>query len=152
MLEAKIKEKGIVLLVVLSTIFIVILLANILVGIMVSQSRLTRHKTSRIQAHYAAMAGINYAYESLRTGSWAMPAPSYVNAICKIAGVTPQGVACGVVDTNFPNNIPYILIAVAANGAGAFSVGAGPNQVNFPACVTSSSACIYAYSNYTYTP
>ena len=72
MTESKQKQdkKGIVLLIVIGTVFIVIFLANVVLSIITSHSRLTHHQVSRIQAHYASMAGINYALEKLRTGDW----------------------------------------------------------------------------------
>ena len=63
-------DKGVVLLMVLSTIFIVVILANVVLTLITSQSRLTHHQVSRIQAYYAAQAGMNYALEQLRLGNW----------------------------------------------------------------------------------
>jgi Tfp pilus assembly protein PilX len=63
-------KKGVVLLIVIGTVFIVIFLANVVLNIITSHSRLTHHQVSRIQAYYASMAGINYALEQLRTGTW----------------------------------------------------------------------------------
>lgn len=62
------QDKGMVMLMVLGTLFIVILLANIIIGIMSSQQRLTRHQVSRTQAYYAAFAGMNYAMDMMRPG------------------------------------------------------------------------------------
>jgi len=58
---------------VLATIMIVIILANIVLSIVLSQTRLTHHQVSRIQAYYAGLAGMNYALEQLRTGNWTAP-------------------------------------------------------------------------------
>jgi len=66
MLDFKLKDRGVVLFIVLGTIFVAVILANVALNIMVSQSRFTRHKVSRIQAEYAAWAAINYANEMLR--------------------------------------------------------------------------------------
>ncbi len=70
MAKARIKEKAIALFIVLATILVIIALANAILTIILSQSRLTHHQVSRIQAYYAAMAGINFALEQLRTGAW----------------------------------------------------------------------------------
>jgi len=72
MIESKQKQdkKGIVLLIVIGTVFIVIFLANVVLNIITSHSRLTHHQVSRIQAYYASMAGVNYALERLRVGTW----------------------------------------------------------------------------------
>jgi len=58
---------------VLATIMIVVILANIVLNIVLSQTRLTHHQVSRIQAYYAGLAGMNYALEQLRTGNWTAP-------------------------------------------------------------------------------
>jgi hypothetical protein len=63
-------NKGIVLFMVLSMILIVVALANIVILLVSSQYRLTHHQSSRIQAYYAAQAGMVLALENLRTGFW----------------------------------------------------------------------------------
>lgn len=68
-------KKGIALVMVLGTLLVVVILAVIILNIILSHSRLTQHQVGRIQAYYAAMAGINYALEQLRTGNW--PAGNY---------------------------------------------------------------------------
>ena len=70
MLDSGPKEKGIVLFIVLGTILLVIVLANAILSMISSQSRLTHHQVSRIQAYYAAQAGMNLAIEKLRIGDW----------------------------------------------------------------------------------
>jgi hypothetical protein len=59
-------RKGVALLLVLGTLMVVLVLAGIILGIVSSQSRLTHHQVSRIQAYYAALAGMNLALENLR--------------------------------------------------------------------------------------
>jgi Tfp pilus assembly protein PilX len=68
------KQRGVVLYLVLATIMIVVILANIVLNVVLSQTRLTHHQVSRIQAYYAGLAGMNYALEQLRTGNWTAPA------------------------------------------------------------------------------
>jgi len=63
-------KKGIALLMVLGTLLVVTILAFIMLNIMLNHSRLTQHQVGRIQAYYAAYAGMNYALEMLRTGVW----------------------------------------------------------------------------------
>ncbi len=63
-------KKGIVLFLVLGTLLVVVSLAALMLSLILSHARLTYHQTSRIQAYYAAMAGINYGLEKLRTGTW----------------------------------------------------------------------------------
>ena len=63
-------KRGVALFIVLGTILVVVILANIVLNIILSQSRLTHHQISRIRAYYASLAGMNYALEQLRTGTW----------------------------------------------------------------------------------
>jgi len=69
-LNFSLNKKGIILYLVLGTIMIVVVLANIVLTVILSQSRLTHHQVSRIQAYYAGLAGMNYAFEQLRLGNW----------------------------------------------------------------------------------
>lgn len=55
---------------VLATILIVVVLANVVLTILSSQGRLTRHEVGRIQAFYAAQAGLIYTMEEIRLGTW----------------------------------------------------------------------------------
>lgn len=64
--------RGIALLLVLAFVLAVVVLANIALVLVSSQARFTQHKIGRIQAFYAAQAGINYALEQLRIGNWGL--------------------------------------------------------------------------------
>ena len=69
------KSKGIALVLVLGFIMVAVLAANIALRLITGHSLLTQHKVGRIQAFYAAQAGINYALEMLRVGppsGWAI--------------------------------------------------------------------------------
>jgi hypothetical protein len=48
---------------------LVVLLANIMLVIVTSHSRLTQHQLGRIQAYYAGQAAMYYALEMVRLGS-----------------------------------------------------------------------------------
>ena len=63
------KKSGIILFIALMTLLIVVLLANVVLSLMSSQSRITQHQIGRIQAFYAAQAGMVYALEMLRKGT-----------------------------------------------------------------------------------
>ena len=130
----------------------VVILATVVMKVIMNQSRLTGHQLGRVQAYYASLAGINLAYDRLMAASggvaWPLPPPYYVKAICRYGAATPQGVPCAIVDDKLPNATTYVLIAVAPNGQAAFSVGSPPNRADFPACVTTSTACIMAYVSY----
>ena len=82
MIRTIFKRKGAVLFIVLGTILIVMILANIILNIMLSQSRLTQHQVSRIQAYYASLAGMNYALEEIRINelNWTFYNPTLLNA------------------------------------------------------------------------
>jgi len=129
-------KKGVALFIVLATIFIVVLLGNIIVRIILSQSRLTTHQINRIQAYYAAMAGINLAYERLRSGndpSWPIPAAKtcYTKSL---------------VDSTFPISIRKIDITVADAGIVC------PPLVQPCTPPSGISICISATVDYSYTP
>jgi hypothetical protein len=64
------KRKSVALVLVLAILFSALLVAYITLVFFSSQSRLSHHQVSRIQAYYAGMAGINYAFEQLRRGAW----------------------------------------------------------------------------------
>jgi len=152
----RLNNKGVVLIIVLATLFVVVLLANIILGLMSSQSRLTHHQVSRIQAYYADWGGVNYAYDKLRKGDdpkWLMPASgsSYTRKICRSdAGCT----APDIVEPNLDKTaVKEAIIAVCYRNdpcpPASGSVPAGP------ACQTPSDAipvCISVTSTYTYAP
>jgi Tfp pilus assembly protein PilX len=86
-------RRGITLILILAVILVVVWLAHIALVLISSQSRLTHHQVSRIQAFYAAQAGINYALERLRVGDWS-PAPASDDTYYCINGPVDGGVAC----------------------------------------------------------
>jgi len=140
--KERIQERGIILFIVLATIFVVILLGNVVLGIISSQSRLTRHKVSRIQSYYAALAGVNFAFDKLRTGDWPIPAPNQTDNHCLARDTVADcdGVARDITDNNIPISITWVRINVSGNAQSG--------------CVPPSGipACISATANYAYTP
>jgi Tfp pilus assembly protein PilX len=88
-------RKGVILFIVLAVIILVVSLSTVILRIMLSQASLTHHQVSRIQAQYVARAGVIYAAEMLRTGSWTF---SPVNSC-------PNSSPCVVSDTNFPTSV-----------------------------------------------
>jgi hypothetical protein len=121
--------KGIAMMLVLFTIMIVIVFANGLLVVITNQARLTHHKVSRIQAFYAAEAGVNYAIEQLYTGAWT------VNS-CPGAG------GCILSDPDFPISIvgQQVRIVVIPKGTAGC--------VNPP---SGAFACLRVSATYTYT-
>jgi len=126
---SKLNNKGVALFMVLGTMLIVIVLAGIILSIISSQSRLTHHQVSRIQAYYTAQAGMVYAFERLRTGTWR-------------AGVdcaAPTG--CSLQDDAFPPAIENKTINITLIPFGQ------------PGCETSpgNTDCVKIKTTYTYT-
>ncbi len=63
-------KRGVALFITLAAVAIVIILANVVINIMSTQGRLTHHQVTRIQAYYAAQAGMVYTLEMLKNGTW----------------------------------------------------------------------------------
>ena len=132
-------NKAMAMLLVLVTIAVVMLLANIVLSTVVSQSRLTHHQVSRIQAYYAAQAGINYALDKLRrqddTINWPIPASdeaAYTRRICR------NCVAPDIAELKLPLSINSVSVKVTPAGTANCNPPAG-----IPVCV--SATADYAY-------
>ena len=121
-------KKGIALLMVLVTLLVVVALANVIMNIALSQTRLTHHKISRIRAYYAAMAGVKLAYENLRTLSWVYNTTYCINC--------PLGTLRNTIDPALDPFVVRIIIGAQFPG------GAGP----------SNTTPISATATYTYQP
>jgi hypothetical protein len=118
----KFKNRGVALLIVLGTIFIVVLLANIALNLMVSQTRFTQHKVGRIQAEYVAWAAINFANEMLRIGP---TAGGWNVGSCPAPPAVPPP-ACMLTDPgNFPNSIVDVRIIFTNPGVGVCAAPVG---------------------------
>ena len=98
-------KRAIVLIMVLATLLVVAILATILLNIILSHSRLTHHQVSRIQAYYAAMAGMNYTLEQLRTGAWTFSPNS-----------CPDPAGCNLSDPDFPPTIQSVRVVFCPQG------------------------------------
>lgn len=126
-------KKGIALFIVLTLLLVVIVLAGVVLNIMLIQFRLSHHQISRIQAYYAAQAGVNYALEKLRLGNdpdW--PAVgSYTRFLCR-SGCSGPG---DINDSDLPAPIQQVEIIISNPGSGI----AGTRPVS-------------ARATYTYTP
>ncbi|MDP2923161.1 MAG: hypothetical protein Q8O30_05505 [Candidatus Omnitrophota bacterium] len=108
MFKRILNKSAVALFVVLGTLLIVVILANVVLSFIFSQSRLTHHQVSRIQASYAAQAGMNYALDRLRTGNWTMPSPSYTRYLCR--GCTGAG---NIDEPDLPLSVQNVTITVA---------------------------------------
>lgn len=130
----KCRKKGIALFMVLMTILIVSLLANIVLNMMLSHARLSRHQISRTQAYYAGLAAMNMARANLQTRRWTF-AP--INSC-------PNPGGCIVADVNFPASIQNIRVIFCPAGATCQGV-----RCVAPAGTT---FCIQTTATYTYNP
>ncbi len=126
MFKRILNKNAVALFVVLGTLLIVVILANVILSFIFSQSRFTHHKVSRIQASYAAQAGMNYALDKLRTGNWTIPAPGNIS-------VYPLN------EPYFPASVKNVTITLTPRG----TAGCAP-----PGNAT---VCINATANYTST-
>ncbi|MFA5362340.1 MAG: hypothetical protein WC335_03700 [Candidatus Omnitrophota bacterium] len=108
-------NKGYLLFVVLSTIIIVFLFASILMSIVISQARLTKHVTSRVQAYYAALGALYYAHDRLRVNDPVWTPPNVTFYFCSVAaGCTPPN----IIDPDLPASIRSLIVRVDPPGTG----------------------------------
>lgn len=96
-------EKAAALFLVLAILLVVVILGEVVLNIMQRQSRFTHHKTSRIKAYYAAQAGMNYALEMLKTGTWT--ADAAIKYACINGCVDSVSPAYTVADSDIPYSI-----------------------------------------------
>ena len=92
------RQKGAALYLVIGTLIIVLILARVILAVVLSQTTTSRHHSTRIQAYYAAQAGMNYALEKLRTGAW------YYNSDVDNSCPNASG-GCDVEEPEFPPSI-----------------------------------------------
>ena len=132
-------RKGVLLFIVIGTIIVVATLSTVILRIMLSQSRLTHHQVSRIQAQYVARAGMVYALEKLRLGAWVYSVSPAVNT-CLNAG------DCNVTDPAFPVSVQTFSVIFCPSGSVCAPVAA--------ACTppAGSSFCINSTAVYTLAP
>ena len=98
--------KGVTLLLVVALVLVIVIMANITITVLLSQSRFTHHTLSRIQALYAARAGINLALEQLRNNSWG------TGAYC----IGRSGSGCAALDNDIPYQVNITVGAPNING------------------------------------
>jgi len=127
-------KKGVILFIVIGVIMVVAILSTAFLRIMSNHSRLTHHQVSRIQAYYAAKAGMVFALEKLRTGVWTY---SPVNS-CPVA--TP----CSISETGFPSSVLSVQVVFCPGGSRRTTFSSycvPPSGYNF--CVDSTADFIY---------
>jgi Tfp pilus assembly protein PilX len=141
-------KKGVVLMIILGVVLIVALLGGVILNIVLSQSRLTHHQISRIQAYYASQAALNYAIEKLRNGEWVAGTNCTGAPACTPTAVWPVGAAVNnfYLDTAndyFPASIQGMTLIITP---AQYTVPANPCYFN------DRKACISVTTTYTYTP
>ena len=129
-------NKGVALLIVMGTFLVVVVLANVILALISSQSRLTHHQVSRIRAFYAAKAGIVLAFEKLRLKQWSQN-PTLDTYYCINGRVNPATVCTQTIIDNdiLPMNVEIRITPASLNSG---------NPGN--------TARITATTDYTYTP
>ena len=110
-------KKGVILFIVLGVIIVSTLLAAVILKTISNQSRLTHHQVSRIQAQYAAKAGVLLALDKLRIGDVAWPATGTTKRMCKQV-IGPDCSTPDILEPNLPNSIQYVEITVGALNSG----------------------------------
>lgn len=134
-------KKGVILAIVIGSIFIIFVLAGIIAGLITSHSRLTRLQISRMQAYYAGMAGINYALARLSLPS--SSAQAWTSASC------PNATPCEVTDS-WPNYVKSVKVIFCDPGATCGNAGYTTPCTPIPG--PGLNFCVYSVVDYTYTP
>ncbi|HOW42671.1 MAG TPA: hypothetical protein PLF03_03300 [Candidatus Omnitrophota bacterium] len=115
----KLDKKGIAIYLVLGVLLIVVFLGGMFMTFVVSQSRFSHHQLSRIQALYAAKAGMYYAIDRLsqQDPNWSAATP-FERFICRESGAAHCSDATTLIDPLLPHTIKLVKIAVGAANSG----------------------------------
>lgn len=135
-------KKGVILFIVIVIIIMVSIMSTIILRIVSSQSRLSHHQVSRIQAQYAAKAALIYALDKLRRNDASWSATTPVNPVEKRMCKEVAGPNCNtpdITEPDLPSSVQYVDITVYDPAAAA------PNQG------ISGTRKITATAEYTYT-
>jgi Tfp pilus assembly protein PilX len=130
-------KKGVMLFIVLGLTLVVATLTVAVLSIISNHSRLTHHQVSRIQAQYAAKAGLIYALDKLRRNddaSWSATTPTtppVTKTMCRSG--------CDINEPDLPGSIQSINITIYD------PLAAWPNQ-GISGTRKVSATAIYTYS------
>ncbi len=110
---------------VLAILFGVILMSGVVLNLITSQSKLTDHQVKRMQAYYAAQAGMNYGFEQLRIAAVGSPwltdtVSSRTFRICGSAYQLANPGLCNgnnVTESSFPPIINFVNITIGPRDA-----------------------------------
>ncbi|MFA6217214.1 MAG: hypothetical protein WDL87_06160 [Candidatus Omnitrophota bacterium] len=97
-------KRGVVIFIVLITLLIVAALSQVVLNIILNQSRLNYHQVSRLQAYYAVLAAMNLTRENLRLQNWT----TNTYTLCSSG--------CTVNDPDIPYRVTITVGAPNANG------------------------------------
>ncbi len=138
-------------------VIVVALLAVAALRLLLNQSRFTHHGISRIQAQYAAQAGINLAYDRLSQNDpddpfWPDPPKllrGYVRHICGRSGGPCNPAAGDIRDDSFPYSVNiYVTSRNQRRAAGYTPSGDRCNPPGIPPDAVD--ICIDARVDYSY--
>ncbi|MFA5004806.1 MAG: hypothetical protein WC561_01610 [Candidatus Omnitrophota bacterium] len=111
-------KRGVALFITLAAVAIVIILANVVLNIMSTQGRLTHHQVSRIQAYYAAQAGMVYTMEMLKSGAWSADA-SNIRYACHRSCIDSVAATYTIpTDADIPYNIQVTIYPLGSGISG----------------------------------
>jgi len=129
-------NKAVALLLVIGTIFVIVAFTVTILRTISDESRLTHHKVSRIQAYYAGLAGINYAYDKIRRGDWPLGLASTYTAK-ELTTIDPS---------QFPSSIRNVEIKITPRGSTL------PNTIDLcsPPGTSTDDVCISVTVNFLY--
>jgi len=121
-------NKGVAIYMVIASLFVALILAAIVLNTILNQVSVSSHQTSRIQAYYASLAGVNLAMEKIRLQdpNWPVPAVNseYYRLICRDTTCAGFNAGAGdVQDFRFPPAIMQVRIRVGGTDP---SGGTGP--------------------------
>ncbi|MFH0827795.1 MAG: hypothetical protein V1919_01350 [Candidatus Omnitrophota bacterium] len=117
------KKKGVALFLVLAILFGVILMSGVVLNLITSQSKLTDHQVKRMQAYYAAQAGINYGFEQLRLNNPAWLTDAISSRTFRICGsaysAANPGLCNGenITESSFSSVINFVKIIIGPQNA-----------------------------------
>ncbi|MCX5694509.1 MAG: hypothetical protein NT014_05250 [Candidatus Omnitrophica bacterium] len=108
-------KKGAILFIVIGIIMVVVIMSTITLRVVANHSRLTHHQVSRIQAMYAAKAGVLYALDALRRNdATAVACLEASGIIMRSSGAA----SCVVVEPGLPSSISQIEITMGGIDTG----------------------------------
>lgn len=123
-------KRGVALYLVLAVLLVVVILTDLILNIMSSQSKLANHQVRRIQAYYAAQGAINYAFAQLRMNAtgWVPTATAITIHMCRNNTDPLYSGAPDWLEPSLPFMVNNVTITIdPMSGAGLFPISAKAN-------------------------